>query len=140
MQLETLKPAEQKVPLPLGADLKGREQIAENPTKPAKMAYGMVAAQGEVMVSESPKQEETALEQNLSLSNDFFAETNSDELAAKKPVASAKELPKSEIDFTDIIPVEIFKTEWSSFEGISESSEAQPVKATEAVEIAQAIR
>jgi len=100
----------------------------------------MVAAQGELMVSERPKQEETALEQNLSLSTDLFAGTSSDEPSAFRPVTSAKELPKNEIDFADIAPVENFKTEWSSFEGISATSEAQPVEATEGVEIVEAIR
>ena len=53
MRLETLKLAEQKVPsLPEGI-FKSREQIAENPSEPAKIAYGMVAAQGALMVSES---------------------------------------------------------------------------------------
>jgi hypothetical protein len=141
MQLETLKPAEQKVPSPLETDLKGREEIAENPAKPAKTAYGMLAAQGELMVSESPKQEETALEQNLSLSAEFIADTDAEPLSPIKSLSAAKNSSSdTKFNYADFAPVEGPKSEWSSFEGISESSDLQPVKASEAVEIAQAIR
>jgi hypothetical protein len=141
MRLETLKLAEQKVPSPLESNVKGGEQIAENPQKPAKIAYGMVAAQGQLMVSESPKQEETALEQNLSLSAEIVTHADIEPLAPLKPVSSAKNSSSdTKFNYADFAPAEGVKTEWSSFEGISEGSDLRPVKATEAVEIAQAIR
>ena len=141
MRLNTLKLAEQKVPSPLEPSSNGREQIAENILKPAKIAYGMVAAQEELMVSERSKPEETALEQNLSLSAEVFADTDPEPLSPLKPLSAAKNSSSdTKFNYADFAPVEGLKDEWSSFEGLSESADLRPVKANEAVEIAQAIR
>ena len=70
--IETLKPAEHK--LPMGFERAGEKvaEFAENKAEQAKMASGTVGAQQAAMLSAKPKSEETAPKQSLLLGTENF--------------------------------------------------------------------
>lgn len=139
--LESLQPAEQKLPSAIEEAAPLTEQIAEIASEPAKKAGGMVAAQGALMLFTSPTTEETAPEQRLSLSAETFEAAAFEQPIVVKPSAAVREsAPNRDVELAEFTAVETVTPEWSSFEGISETSDIQSPQTTESIEIAQAIR
>lgn len=144
LALEGLKLAEQKLPSALERVSLPPEQFAGIAPDPAKKASGMLAAQGHSMLSTSPKPEETAPEQNLILSSDSFEALSA--LSIERPILVRAAAPLREatlhpdLELADFTALDPMTPEWSSFEGISETTETHSANPSESIEIAQAIR
>jgi flagellar hook-length control protein FliK len=117
-------------------------QIALKAADPARIAGGMVAAQGTSMLLASPKQEEKAPEREtaLSLGLERF-ETASFETPVRATAPLSREAGfRKEIEPTDISAIANDLPEQPGFEMISESQEAQPARPVEAASMAESIR
>jgi GTP cyclohydrolase II len=138
--IETLKPAEHK--LPQGFERAGEKvaEFAENKAEPAKIARGTVGAQDASMLSAKPTSEETAPKQNLLLGSENFEASSFEQPITIKAAVTARESTKREVEFTELPPTEAVSPEWSSFEGLTESLDIQAPKPVKGIEVAEAIR
>ena len=138
--IETLKPAEHK--LPMGFERVGEKvaEFAENKAEPAKMARGTVGAQEAAMLSAKPKSEETAPKQNLLLASENFEASSFEQPITIKPATPGREFIKRDFEFSEIPTAEAAVPEWSSFEGLTESLDIEAPKPVKGIEVAEAIR
>lgn len=138
--VETLKPAEHK--LPVGFERVGEKvaEFAEKKAEPAKMARGTVGAQEASMLSAKPKSEETAPKQNLLVASEKFEASSFEQPITVKPATSAGEPSKRDTELSDVSTVDAVVPEWSSFEGLTESLDIEAPKPVKGIEVAEAIR
>ena len=138
--VRALRLGEQKVPFSSEELSAATEQIAEIGPEPVKKASGIVAAQGASMLLSSQRQEETAPGQDISISMESIEAGAFEESFQYKPGASRESAPRRDLELAEFSATDALAPEWSSFEGISESSDLQASKRVDLVDVAETIR
>jgi hypothetical protein len=138
--LRVIKPTLQNIPLQNPMTTQKPEQIAGNPLEAAKMTNGIPAAQGPSMLFADEKEEESATQQSIALSEAVTDSGFEAEILVRTNNSPRESASKGDYNLPEVTPVNAVTPEWSSFEGVLDVAEVQAPRKTESTEIAQAIR
>ena len=138
--IATLKPAEHKLPPRVERTGEKVAEFAESKAEPAKMARGTLGAQEPSMLAAKPKSEEIAPKQNLLLASENFEASSFEQPIVIKQASATRDFAKRDFELTELPTIDTAVPEWSSFEGLNESSDIQAPKPVKGTEVAEAIR
>lgn len=138
-RLEPLPPQVQKVPSPVGETSPIMAQIARKAVEPAKIADGMVAAQRPPMMLAQPNRDDKAPKPEQTLPIEHF-EASSFEQPVRMAHLPREIGPKQDAETLPVAEISPVVSEWSSFEGVAETSEVQPARPVTAAVLSESIR